>query len=44
MYKFALLGCGRISKNHIEALAKLKEEKKQNSLPVVILFKKKPIQ
>lgn len=28
MYKFALLGCGRISKNHIESLAELKKEGK----------------
>lgn len=26
MYKIALVGCGRISKNHIESIAKLKEE------------------
>ena len=26
MHKIALAGCGRISKNHIEAITKLKEE------------------
>ncbi len=28
MYRFALVGCGRISKNHIEALKQLEEENK----------------
>jgi UDP-N-acetyl-2-amino-2-deoxyglucuronate dehydrogenase len=41
MYKFALLGCGRISKNHIEALTKLKKEGKAELVACCDLVREK---
>jgi UDP-N-acetyl-2-amino-2-deoxyglucuronate dehydrogenase len=43
MYKFALLGCGRISKNHIESLAELKKEGKAEFVACCDIIPERPI-